>query len=61
MTKEFYKSKTFWFNVVAAVVLAVTTIWPEFGDFQVNQDLATIVVVLVNLALRFVTRVPITL
>jgi len=59
VAKNWYQSKTVWFNVVAAVVLVVKTVWPEFADFELDPMYATGLVALVNLALRFVTREPV--
>jgi len=61
MDKKWYESKTIWFNVLAIVVLVVKTIWPEFADFDIDPGIASGIVVLVNLALRFVTELPIKL
>ena len=54
--KPFYQSKTFWFNVLF-LVSAIATYF-GFGDFKPSGDtveLASVVVAVINIALRFVT------
>jgi hypothetical protein len=53
--KPFWKSKTVLFNVLAAVVMAFLNL-PEVGA---SPELVAIVVAIVNLALRFITKEPI--
>jgi hypothetical protein len=57
--KKWYLSKTFWFNVVAVVVM----ILGAFGyTGEVPEEWAAIVpaiVAIVNLVLRFITKQPI--
>ncbi len=56
------KSKTFWFNVLALVVLVANAL--GYADFQANPQLMEIgstIIVLVNLVLRFATTQPISL
>lgn len=58
--KRFYQSKTFWFNVLALVA----TVAGSFGyaDFQPSPELANyalVVVTIINVALRFITKEPI--
>jgi membrane protein YdbS with pleckstrin-like domain len=58
--KPFWKSKTFWFNVLALLL----TVASAFGyqDFKPDpwvQDLATVIIIVVNLILRFVTSTPV--
>lgn len=58
--KVFWLSKTFWFNVLA-LVLAVATAF-GFGEFEPDAKLleyASILVMLINLILRFVTKEPV--
>jgi len=60
MGKDFWKSKTFWFNVLALVVAVAMAF--GFGEFEPDPKLyeyASIVVMVVNLVLRFVTKEPI--
>lgn len=50
--KKFYLSKTLWVNVVAAVAIAVQT---KYG-FAIGPEYQTIIVALLNLVLRSVTK-----
>ena len=62
MEKPWYQSKMFWFNALY-LVLAVATYF-GFGDFQPPADtmeLGAVLVAVINIVLRFVTRVPIKL
>jgi len=57
--KPWYASKVLWFNVLSAVVLIASTF--GFADFQPSaetEDIATFVILGVNLVLRFFTKVP---
>lgn len=54
--KPFYQSKTFWFNLLFLV--SAIAAYFGFGDFQPSGDtveLASVVVAVINIALRFVT------
>ena len=54
--KPFYQSKTFWFNVLFLV--SAIAAYFGFGDFKPSGDtveLASVVVAVINIALRFVT------
>lgn len=58
--KKPWKSKTFWFNLVALIVVVAK----HYGyiDFQPSPDVeywAGVLVFLINLILRFVTKEPI--
>ena len=58
--KKFWESKTFWFNVLTLVVLVAS----EFGlrDFAPDPNvaaLATGIVAVINIVLRFMTDKPI--
>ncbi len=58
-TKAFWKSKTLWFNLLALLVAVAGAF--GYGDFQPSpevQQLALVIVTVVNLVLRFVTREP---
>ena len=58
--KEFYKSKVFWFNVLSVVVLVANAFgFVEFEVASESSDLAMFIILGVNLALRFITKVPI--
>lgn len=57
MEKEFWKSKTFWFNVLALLVTVGTSL--GFKDFQPSQEvgeIALVVVTIINVVLRFMTK-----
>ena len=54
--KPFYQSKTFWFNVL--FLISAVAAYFGFGDFSPSGDtveLASVVVAVINIALRFVT------
>jgi len=58
--KPFWRSKTFWFNVLALLLTVANAF--GFTGFQPDpqvQDIATVIIILVNLLLRFVTRQPV--
>jgi hypothetical protein len=58
--KDFWKSKTFWFNVLALLVLVANGF--GFADFQADPLLSTyaaVIITLINVILRFVTKQPI--
>jgi len=61
-TKPIYRSKTFWFNVLALIVTVAGAF--GFSDFKLSPDyqqLAVGLVAIINLALRFATDKGITL
>ena len=56
--KEWWKSKTIWFNVLA-LVATVATNWGYTGDLPADwQVFVPVVVVVVNLIMRLVTKEP---
>ena len=57
--KPFYLSKTFWFNVVSAVVVIATMI--GYNEFTPDPQLMALIQIVGNIALRFVTKQPIAL
>jgi hypothetical protein len=62
VTKKFYLSKTFWFNVLALVLLVSQAF--GYADFQADPQMAeyaAVVITLINVALRFATAKPITI
>jgi len=59
MEKKWYLSKTFWFNVVA-LVLAVLEQYGYTGVLPAEwEPLVPVLIIVVNLVLRFVTKEPI--
>lgn len=58
--KPFWRSKTFWFNVLALIVMVANAF--GFADFQADPEvsqMAFVIVTVVNLVLRFVTKEPV--
>ena len=58
--KEFYKSKTFWFNVLALVVMLASAF--GFAEFEGSKELKEygfVIITLVNVILRFMTTEPV--
>ena len=54
--KPFYQSKTLWFNLLFLV--SAVAAYFGFGDFQPSGDtveLASVIVAVINIALRFIT------
>ena len=59
--KPWWRSKTLWFNLVALMVAVATAF--GYGEFEPSpevQQWALVIVTVVNLVLRLVTRQPIT-
>jgi len=52
--KEFWKSKTLWFNVLSCALLVAMEL--GYADFQPDTELLALVAAVVNIALRFVTN-----
>lgn len=60
--KQFYKSKTFWFNTLALLMAVAASF--GYADFQPDPETgnyALVVVTVINVILRFVTSEKITL
>ena len=58
--KSIFLSKTFWFNILALIVLVAKPF--GFADFQADPDLesyALVIVTVVNVALRLLTDKPV--
>ncbi len=61
MSKEFWKSKTFWVNVVA-LATSVLAAFGLVGELDAAWEPFVVpIIALVNLILRFVTKQPISL
>lgn len=57
--KPWYASKTVIFNLLAALVLVANQL--GFGEFKLDARWEVAILAVVNLVLRFVTRVPVRL
>jgi hypothetical protein len=60
VAKKFYTSKTFWFNVLALLTVVATSF--GFGEFAPDEQVfeyGAVVVTLVNVVLRFLTKGPV--
>ncbi len=60
--KEFWKSKTFWFNVLSFALLVVNGF--GFGSFNADPRLAeyaAAAITIINVILRFMTSQPLSL
>ena len=58
-SKHWYASKTLWVNFLAIVAIILNS---QFGielDVEVQAALATSILAIINIVLRFVTRQPI--
>jgi hypothetical protein len=57
LDKKWYVSKTFWFNVVALILVVVASF--GYGDFDPDPKIyeyGGMLVTLINIGLRFVTK-----
>jgi len=52
----FWKSKTVWFNLLAGGLAAGNAV--GFSDFQADPDLIALIMAVVNILLRFLTKKP---
>jgi len=60
MFKSLWTSKTFWFNVLAAIV-ALATVFGYKGELPAEwETYVTMAVVIINIVLRFITKDPVT-
>ncbi len=58
--KEFWKSKTFWFNALALLVLIAQGFgFADFANDPRLADYAAMVITAINIVLRFVTAQPV--
>ena len=61
-SKKFYESKTFWFNILAALVAIASLFgFAEFAPDENAGEIIALAISFINLALRFVTSKPVTL
>ena len=59
--KAWYRSKTFWFNVLALICI-IASRFGYTGELREDWQLwASLIVAIINLILRFVTKQPITI
>ena len=61
MGKRFWESKVFWFNVLALIVVVAGAF--GFGEFSPDPkvpEYALVAVTVINVILRFVTKMPVT-
>lgn len=54
-----WKSKVIWFNILAAVIIAANSI--GFAQFSIDPDVQALVVVVINIVLRFLTTQKVSL
>lgn len=62
MAKPFYASKTFWFNVLALIVMVANAF--GFAGFEPDAsvtEIGTFIIIAINLVLRLVTKQPLKL
>ena len=57
ITKPFWKSKTLFFNVLAALVIVAGML--GYADFVPDADVMALVVAVANVVLRLLTRQPV--
>ena len=55
-SKSLWRSKTFWFNAWSALLMLAQ--WAS-GQALINQDVAALVIAVLNIALRLVTEKPV--
>jgi len=56
--KGFWKSKTFWFNALAGVVMVANAL--GYADFAPDAQWIGLVAALINIGLRFAVTQPVT-
>lgn len=54
-----WQSKTLWFNILAAAIIAANQI--GFADFQLSPEMQAYIVLIINIVLRFTTTTRISL
>lgn len=60
MSKPFYQSKTFWFNILFGVIAIASLFgWVDYQPTQDVVDIVAVVIAAIGLVLRFVTKEPI--
>ena len=55
-SKSWFTSKTLWVNFIAIVAIVANSLWGVELDAEVQAALATSILAVVNIALRFVTN-----
>ena len=55
-SKNWYQSKTLWVNFIAIVGIVANSLWGIELDKEIQTALATSILAIVNIALRFVTN-----
>jgi len=59
MGKNWYTSKTIWVNLITFVAIILNSLWGIQLDAELQATLATTILAIVNIILRFVTAQPI--
>jgi hypothetical protein len=57
--KSIFKSRTLWFNVLALIVMVASNFGFEMKPTQEVNEIAGIIIALINFGLRFFTKLPI--
>lgn len=62
-SKPFFKSKTLWVNIVAIVVIILESVAANQGVITdiLSPEMATIILAGINIVLRTITKVPVTI
>ncbi len=57
--KPFYTSKTIWVNVIAMLAIILNALWGFEMDAEFQAAIATTILAVVNIVLRFTTTKPV--
>lgn len=52
--KDFWKSKTFWVNLIAIIVFVIQMLWIK--DFAIPVEIQGAILAVINFVLRLVTK-----